>query len=190
MRRNRSLKTGRNSGQRRSSPRKGIWQSLVSRNDCCLKDVFSQNKEKYSTKNISVAKLDELTDITSDSFNPMAAIYTDKKYATRPSDCVSQLLAKWDKEDGKIESTYGNSSRPTGMWKNEKRTREIEQREKSNWKATVKKWEKENWIRGKGRIDYKHKKPDPSDIEPIGKMLSRVSKQINRDEFERTAKIS
>ena len=135
----------------------------------------------------------------------MAAIYTDKKYATRPSDCVSQLLAKWDKEDGKIESTYGNSSRPTGMWKNEKRTREIEQREKSNWKATVKKWEKENWIRGKGRIDYsksspydlfikilysEHKKPDPSDIEPIGKMLSRVSKQINRDEFERTAKIS
>lgn len=151
------------------------------------KDSFDQKREMYSIKNINSSKLNKLTNISSDSFDPLAAIYTDKKYTGRPSDCVSQLMAKWDREDGKIKEK--TEPKKTGMWKNEKRNQEIEERKKTNWKFTVLKWQNENWIRGKGRKDYQRKKPDPDDIEDIQNMVRRVSKQIQRENSKKCKRI-
>ena len=66
-------------------------------------DEFDQKRAKYSTENMSPTELNHLTDINSDDFDPMAVLYTDKKFTSgKTHDCVNQLLRKWDVEDGTI----------------------------------------------------------------------------------------
>ena len=66
-------------------------------------DEFDEKTEKYSTRNMSETKLNRLTDFLSDDFDPLAALYTDKKLKSgKTHDCVAQLIAKWDLIDGKI----------------------------------------------------------------------------------------
>ena len=75
-------------------------------------DEFDENRAKYSTENMSPTELDRLTDLNSDDFDPLAALYTDKKLTTgKAHDCVAQLLRKWDLEDGTIvqkQETFKN----------------------------------------------------------------------------------
>jgi len=66
-------------------------------------DEFDEKQAKYSTKNMSHTELDRLTDFNSNDFDPLAALYTDKKLTTgKAHDSVAQLLRKWDLEDGNI----------------------------------------------------------------------------------------
>ena len=75
-------------------------------------DEFDENRAKYSTENMSPTELDRLTDLNSDDFDPLAALYTDKKLTTgKAHDCVAQLMRKWDLEDGTIvqkQETFKN----------------------------------------------------------------------------------
>ena len=75
-------------------------------------DEFDEKRAKYSTENMSPTELDRLTDINSDDFDPMAVLYTDKKFTIgKTHDCVSGLLRKWDVEDGTVvhkQETFKN----------------------------------------------------------------------------------
>ena len=75
-------------------------------------DEFDEKRTKYSTENMSPAELDRLTDINSEDFDPMAVLYTDKKFTIgKTHDCVSGLLRKWDVEDGTVvhkQETFKN----------------------------------------------------------------------------------
>ena len=77
-------------------------------------DEFDEKRAKYSTENMSPTELDRLTDLNSDDFDPLAALYTDQKHTSgKAHDCVAQLLRKWDLEDGTIvqkQETFKNES--------------------------------------------------------------------------------
>ena len=77
-------------------------------------DEFDEKQAKYSTENMSPTELDRLIDLTSDDFDPLAALYTNKKLTFgKTHDCVAQLLRKWDLEDGTIvqkQETFQNES--------------------------------------------------------------------------------
>ena len=75
-------------------------------------DEFDEKQAKYSTENMLPDQLDRLTDLCSDDFDPLAALYTNKKLISgKAHDCVAQLLRKWDLEDGTIvqkQETFKN----------------------------------------------------------------------------------
>ena len=77
-------------------------------------DEFDEKQAKYSTENMSPTELDRLIDLNSDDFDPLAALYTNKKLTFgKAHDCVAQLLRKWDLEDGTIvqkQETFQNES--------------------------------------------------------------------------------
>ena len=129
------LKTSRSTKKRKVTLLIGKLKASLQYGDSNYPVIKSSLEEEFEALKDLDLHISEIENIDSNYLDSITPSYEN----------VMKMFYDSRKEDGKIESTYGNSSRPTGMWKNEKRTREIEQREKSNWKATVKKWEKENF---------------------------------------------
>jgi len=85
-------------------------------------DEFDEKQAKYSIENMSPTELDRLTDLNSDDFDPISTLYTNKKLTCgKTHDCVAQLLRKWDIEDGTIVQKQSDEPRKVGLWKNEQR---------------------------------------------------------------------